>query len=159
MAETYTDQSYAVLGEGFAGEVDEFEDPGVVVEGVVFYSSPKQHPFDQPPSVMPISLESSTWVGVRWEGLTASRQKHSIHLLEFGVEFVVHDVVLCDVQFWSRGSILFRDFVRAFVQQLFEEVAVAAVLFFRAADGRVALEDGEAEGRAGHVEGRIARLE
>jgi len=36
MAEAYADDADAVLGENFLSEVDEFDDPGGVVEGIVF---------------------------------------------------------------------------------------------------------------------------
>jgi len=36
MAEAYTNDADAVLRENFLSELDEFDDPGGVVEGVVF---------------------------------------------------------------------------------------------------------------------------
>jgi len=134
MAKAHTNQPNPVLCKHCLHKLHQLQNPDIVVERVVSCCSYIES------AIVSLILPSTSG------RLTASTQQHSINILQSRIQLIVHHIVFAHVQLRDFDLIFLAHFLHAVVQQLLEQVAVAAVLLFRVADGRVAFKDRNAEG-------------
>ena len=103
MSEADADEPYPLLCQHLLRELDQLQDPWVIVERVVFCSTVGL--ISQPPSLFALH-------GVH----TAASQEYRVDIVQIWVMFCVDHIELRDIQLWSLHAILLRYLVCAGLQ-------------------------------------------